>query len=91
MEIPSKQDFERLERKIDQLLSSGGTKDSEVLILDSAAVKKATGYSETMIQKLIISGRLNPWKDDDAKNSKLRFYKREVDKLVPSDLIEKYG
>lgn len=50
-----------------------------------------TGYSKTVLQDLIKENKLNPWRDSEKPNSKLRFYYKEVISLIPKELRDVYG
>lgn len=59
------------------------------IIYDMNEVKKVTGYSTTVINKLISEGRLTPWQE--FPNGKLSFYREEVEALVPKSLLDPIG
>lgn len=91
MEIATKEDFKILKEEVISAISKVALETKGPWIVDLAEVKKRTGYSDKVIQSLIDSGKLNPWKESEGSNSKLRFYGREVIELIPKHLRTKYG
>lgn len=89
VEVATRQDIEVLESKIETLRQSGSGGD--IWIMDLNELKRRTGFSQTIIEKHIKAGRLNPWKEGHDQRSKLRFYAKEVMELIPKKLRDKYG
>ena len=89
MEIATKEDFMNFKTELIQILS--GSKNNDPWIMSMKEVTEKTGYSETQIKHLIDAGKLNPWKDSESKNAKLRFYSKEVLEIIPDRLRKKYG